>query len=104
VSYPSVAEVLAPYEGLDRIPLHKLGEQIGMDVAARSYAVKAGVIRTAGRAGRGGGYVVTRDEAARLAVAAAIAAAAAFAVVEVLRLIDGAGLNVEALALALPPT
>lgn len=87
---PSVDELLAPYAGRERIPLHELGELLGMDRAKRSRAVKAGVIHPAGREGLGGGYVIDQAEARRLAFAAIKAAAVGMAVVTMLRALDAA--------------
>jgi hypothetical protein len=98
----SYAALLAEYDGRERIPLRELGERLGMDRAARSYAVTSGVIDTAGRAGLGGGYVIDHDEAVRLIVAAALAVGGAVAIVAILRGIKGAGLSPGVLAAALP--
>jgi hypothetical protein len=96
----TLVEVLAAYREREheRVPLREVGERVGMDRAARSYAVKQGVIRPAGRAGMGGGYVVTRDDALLIVVAALVAAAAGIAIVTALRGLVGAGLKGAAAA------
>ena len=90
MSESSVDEVLSAFADRERIPLRELGERLGMDRAARSRAVKAGVIRPAGREGLGGGYVIDQAEARRLIFAALKAAAAGIAIVTMLRALDAA--------------
>ncbi len=86
----SVDELLSMIEGRDRIPLREVGELVGMDRGKRTRAVKAGLIRPAGREGLGGGYVIDQDEARRLIIAAVRAAAVGLAVTTMLRAL-GAG-------------
>lgn len=69
------------------------------DAQAQSYAVKSGVIDTAPyRHGQGHAYVVGRDEAILILVAAILAFAAGVAVVSMIRAIKTTGLSAQALA------
>jgi hypothetical protein len=89
-------DLLAAYDGRERVPLHEVGEAVGMDRFARSYAVRSGVIRPTSRGGSG--YVITGDDAVRIVFAAILAAAAGVAVVTILRGVVGAGLSPAVLA------
>jgi hypothetical protein len=90
---------------LDELPsgpvvsLPEVRKLVGWTRREQSYAVTAGLIRPLPeRAGYGGGYQVTRDDAVLILVAAALALAAGVAIVVMIRAIRGAGLDPVALA------
>jgi hypothetical protein len=98
----SYAPLLDLYRSRERVSLAEVGEAVGMDRSARSRAVKDGSVHPVGRAGLGGGYVITRDDALLIVVAAMIAVAAGIAVATALRGLAGSGLSGAALAAAIP--
>lgn len=87
----TVTEVLAPFEGDDLIGLPDLGERlqdllgVNMDAAARNHAVEKGLICPLDKRGRNGRYMITRQDAVFLVIAAIMAAGAGLAIVTVLR-------------------
>ena len=96
----TAAALLADLPDAEVIPLPFVRDRIGWSREQQSYAVRSGVIHPVGRAGIGGGFTVTRDDAVMILVAAALALAAGVAVVVMIRAIQGAGLNAQALAQA----
>jgi hypothetical protein len=98
----SYTPLLDLYGGRERVLLAEVGEAVGMDASSRSRAVKDGSVHPVGRAGLGGGYVITRDDALLIVIAAMVAVAAGIAVVTALRGLAGSGLSGSTLAAALP--
>lgn len=101
------AEALAPFGDSDTIPLPDVGDYVGMTRDARNYAIRKGLIQTAtgpGAAGRGraGSYVVTRDEALLIIVAAALAAALGIAVITAIRTLRNSGASITAESVTIP--
>ena len=86
----SVAEVMSPFAGRDRIGLPdlagRLAETIGVDFDrdARNHAIESGAIRPVGR-GPNGRYMISSEDARRLVLAAFIAAGAGLAIVTMFR-------------------
>ncbi len=92
--------LLADLPDGEAIPLPWIRDRVGWSRDAQSYAVKAGVIRPLPGHGPHRSYQVSRADAVEILIAAALAVAAGIAVVAMLRAIQGAGLNAEALASA----
>lgn len=95
---PTVPGLLSKLPDAEVIPLPVVRDLIGWDRAAQVHAVRQGVIRPVGKRGKAGCYQVTRDDAVEILIAAALAFAAGVAVVAMLRAIQGARLNAQALA------
>jgi hypothetical protein len=98
----SVAEVLAPWADADRVPLPELARRAGIARKQRQEALDAGLVVPLGRAGKGGAYVISREDAERFASAALIAAAVGVALVVVLRILSGSGASVSATGVTIP--
>ena len=98
----TVAEALEPFGDAELIPLPELGERLGVDQAARAYAIGQGVLTPAPVRGPNGRKQVTRDEAELLALAVILGAAAGVAAVSALAVIKAAGLTAASLAAAAP--
>lgn len=92
--------LLADLPDADVIPMPLICKRIGWDRFAQNNAVSQGLIRPVEKRGKAGCYQVTRDDAVMILIAAALALAAGVAVVIMLRGIQGAGLDVSALASA----
>lgn len=95
---PTVPGLLSKLPDAEVIPLPVVRDLIGWDRAAQVNAVRQGVIRPVEKRGRAGCYQVTRSDAVEILIAAALAFAAGVAVVAMLRAIQGAGLDAQALA------
>lgn len=99
-----VAALLAEIERHELISLPRLGAQIGLGEQSRKYAIRKGLIETAGPLAvenRYKGYAIKQDEAMTLLLAAALAVAAGVAIAVMLRGVKQAGLTGEAAASAL---
>jgi hypothetical protein len=98
----SVAEILAQFEGQDLIPLPDLGKSIGLDRGRQTYAIEKGLIKPSEKRGANGRYLVDRDQAAIIVIAAALAAAAGLALVTMLRSLLGIGAEVGPAGITIP--
>lgn len=97
----TAAELLAelPETG-EAIPLPVIAKRIGWNKVQQHYAIQAGVIRPLEKRGPHGAFQVDRDQAVGILIAYAVALAAGLAVVTILRGLQGAKLDVSALARA----
>lgn len=98
----SVAEILAQFGDQDLIPLPDLGKRVGLDRGRQTYAIEKGLIEPSTVRGRNGRYMVDRDQAAMIVMAAALAAIAGIAVVTMLRSLRGAGAQVGPAGVMIP--
>ena len=98
----SITDALAPFAGRDLIPLPELGNSLGFNKAAQSYAVRHGVITPAPKKGKSGRYMVTRDEAMLIIAAAGLALAIGVALVTAIRALRESGATVTAGGIVIP--
>jgi hypothetical protein len=101
-----VQDLLADLPDTEVIPLPLIRQRIVQERIpwtrdAQALAVRQGTIHPVEKLGKAGCYQVTRDDAVMILVAAALALAAGVAVVIMLRAIQGAGLDAQALARAM---
>lgn len=98
----SVAEILAQWDGYDLIPLPDLGKYVGLDRGRQTYAIEKGLITPSATRGRNGRYMVDRNQATIIVIAAALAAAAGLALVTMLRSLLGVGAEVGPAGITIP--
>jgi hypothetical protein len=99
---PPVREVMAPWVGYDRVPLADLARAAGVTRKQRADVLESGLVTPLGRAGRGGSYVISRDDAVRFVTAALIAAAVGVALVAILRVLSETGASVSGAGVTIP--
>ena len=97
----TLQELLAGLPDSDVIPMPLIRDRVGWTRTAQADAVREGLIKPLPVHGPAGSFLVTRDDAVTIMVAAALAFIAGCAVIAMLRAIQGAGLDAQALARAM---
>jgi hypothetical protein len=89
--------ILSEIDQAEQVRLRDLSRQVGWTQTGQKYAIRKGLL-AAEPAERGRAYVVSRDEAYTLLLAALLAFAAGVAIAAMLRALKGAGLEGAAAA------
>jgi hypothetical protein len=97
-----MTDVLERWQGCEYVPLPEVAEAVGLDQAARSYAIKHGLIPVAPKRGRNGRYLISHDTAVLILAAGQFAAASGIAVATAIQVLRATGAQVSGGCVVIP--
>lgn len=97
----SARAILSDIDQCPYVRLRDISPRIGWTPTGQKYAIREGLLEAEQVRGPGSPYLITKDEACMLLLAAALALAAGMAIAVMLRSVKGAGITAAAAAAAI---